>query len=102
MDTAASRRDRPPCGQRAPCHLQRSRVVTVPPEDRKAAMQGIARRLRADSQSAGIDVERMATLLEGLASATALLWRRHAGEIPAGDLDAYVALQWMRWNGGQL
>lgn len=31
-----------------------------------------------------------------------MLWRRRAAEVPAGDLDAYIVLGWMRWAAGRI
>jgi len=41
-------------------------------------------------------------LREGLLSTVDLLKRRRAGDIAAGYIDGYVALNWMEWNGGGL
>jgi hypothetical protein len=54
------------------------------------------------SHPRGLSVPRREALLGNLPAAVDLLGRRRAGEIPEADIDAYVSLQWMRWNGGTL
>lgn len=41
-------------------------------------------------------------LLAALLQTVDLLQRRRAGEIGAGYIDGYVALNWLEWNGGTL
>ena len=42
------------------------------------------------------------SLRESLLATVDLLKRRRAGEIDAGLIDEYVALNWLEWNGGGL
>lgn len=41
-------------------------------------------------------------LRDALLSTVDLLYRRRAGEIDEGDIDDYVSLKWLEWNGGGL
>ena len=41
-------------------------------------------------------------LRQSLLATVDLLKRRRAGEIDAGLIDSYVALNWLEWNGGGL
>jgi len=41
-------------------------------------------------------------LMAALPTTVDTLRRRRASEIPAGFIDAYVALQWLEWHGGGL
>jgi hypothetical protein len=52
------------------------------------------------AQRAGLAMPRCQALLAALPSAADKLWRRRASEVAEADLDDYVRLQWMRWNGG--
>lgn len=45
---------------------------------------------------------RLTLLRSALASSMASLDRRRAAEIPNGYIDDYVALNWLRWDGGHL
>jgi hypothetical protein len=42
------------------------------------------------------------SLRETLPITVSLLKQHRAGEIDAGDIDDYVALNWLEWNGGSL
>jgi hypothetical protein len=46
--------------------------------------------------------QRREALREALPSTVALLKRRRAAEIAAADIDDYVAMNWLEWNGGGL
>jgi hypothetical protein len=46
--------------------------------------------------------QRRAALAATLPRHIDLLWKRRASEVPQDDLEAYVALGWMRWAGGRL
>ena len=48
------------------------------------------------------DTTRRETLRETLPITVSLLKQHRAGEIDAGDIDDYVALNWLEWNGGSL
>jgi len=52
--------------------------------------------------SASSLAQRRDALREGLPATVALLKHRRAAEIDAGDIDDYVALNWMEWSGGGL
>ncbi|WP_280156261.1 hypothetical protein [Piscinibacter sp. XHJ-5] len=56
----------------------------------------------SSARRAGLQPARWQALLEALPSSADKLWRRRAGEVAEDDLDAYVLLHWMRWNGGNL
>jgi len=45
---------------------------------------------------------RRAALRDALLGTVDLLERRRAGEIAERDIDDYVALNWLEWNGGGL
>lgn len=45
---------------------------------------------------------RLSLLRSALASSMASLDRRRAADIPNGYIDDYVALNWLRWDGGHL
>ena len=45
---------------------------------------------------------RRQALRDTLLATVDLLRRRRAAEVPEGDLDAYVALNWLEWHGGSL
>lgn len=45
---------------------------------------------------------RREALREGLLDTVTLLQGRRAGEIPEDDIEGYVALNWLEWNGGTL
>jgi hypothetical protein len=45
---------------------------------------------------------RQEALRSTLLSTVDLLKRRRAGDIAESDIDAYVALNWLEWNGGGL
>ncbi len=47
-------------------------------------------------------VLRQQALRDSLPTAAHLLNRRRAAEIAESDIDDYVALNWMEWNGGGL
>ena len=59
-------------------------------------------RLPPSARRAGLDPARYEVLLSQLPSATDALSRCRACEIPESDLSGYVALGWLRWNGGRL
>ena len=42
------------------------------------------------------------SLRETLPITVSLLKQHRAGEIDTGDIDDYVALNWLEWNGGSL
>ena len=46
--------------------------------------------------------QRREALRGALLATVTLLERRRAGEIDAGDIDDYVTLNWLEWNGGSL
>lgn len=48
------------------------------------------------------DASRRASLRDTLPITVSLLKQHRAGEIDAGDIDDYVALNWLEWNGGSL
>jgi hypothetical protein len=54
------------------------------------------------ARRAGLTPQRCQLLAQDLGSAAEALWRRKASEVPAGHLDAYVTLRWMRWQAGAL
>lgn len=45
---------------------------------------------------------RLQTLREALPATVDLLYHRRASEIADIDIDDYVALDWLQWNGGGL
>ena len=45
---------------------------------------------------------RRETLRESLLSTVSLLKQHRAGEIAETDIDDYIALNWLEWNGGSL
>nr|WP_297355447.1 hypothetical protein [uncultured Caldimonas sp.] len=45
---------------------------------------------------------RRESLKDALLATVDLLRRRRAAEVPEGDLDDYVALNWLEWHGGSL
>jgi hypothetical protein len=45
---------------------------------------------------------RVDVLRRSLAESAGLLQRRRAADIPAVDIDDYVALNWLEWHGGTL
>ncbi len=45
---------------------------------------------------------RRQSLRDSLLSTVSLLKHRRAAEIDAGDIDDYVALNWLEWQGGSL
>jgi hypothetical protein len=45
---------------------------------------------------------RRVALRESLLATVDLLRRCRAADIPEGDLDDYVVLNWLEWNGGSL
>ncbi len=45
---------------------------------------------------------RLSQLRSALASSMASLDRRRAADIPNGYIDDYVALNWLKWDGGHL
>lgn len=47
-------------------------------------------------------VPRREALREGLPATVSLLNRRRAAEIAEHDIDDYVTLNWLEWNGGGL
>ena len=47
-------------------------------------------------------VTRRETLRGSLPSTVSLLKQHRAGEIAETDIDDYVALNWLEWNGGSL
>jgi hypothetical protein len=54
------------------------------------------------ARRAGLGLARCQGLVNDLPGTAAKLGLRRASEIAPSDLDDYVALQWMRWNGGKL
>lgn len=46
--------------------------------------------------------QRREALREGLLDTVTLLQGRRAGEIREDDIEGYVALNWLEWNGGTL
>ena len=46
--------------------------------------------------------QRVHALRAALPDTVDLLHRRRAAEIPAQDVDDYVALDWLKWDGGTL
>ncbi|WP_374675049.1 hypothetical protein [Ideonella sp.] len=49
-----------------------------------------------------MSTQRQRVLHDALAAAVALLHRRRASQIPETDIDDYVRLHWLRWDGGGL
>ena len=47
-------------------------------------------------------VQRREALREALPATADLLKRRRASDIAAADIDDYVAMNWLEWNGGGL
>ena len=47
-------------------------------------------------------VPRRESLREALQATASLLKQHRAGEISEADIDDYVALNWLEWNGGSL
>ena len=45
---------------------------------------------------------RRQALRDTLLATVDLLRRRRAAEVPEGDLDDYVSLNWLEWHGGSL
>lgn len=45
---------------------------------------------------------RRESLRQALPGTADMLMRRRASEIAEGDIDAYVILNWLEWNGGGL
>jgi hypothetical protein len=45
---------------------------------------------------------RQEALRDALPATVALLHSRRARDIPEADIDAYVALNWLEWQGGSL
>ncbi len=51
---------------------------------------------------AQLTTSRRETLRKTLLNTVDLLHRRRAAEVPEGDLDDYVVLNWLEWHGGSL
>ena len=51
---------------------------------------------------ASITTLRRESLKDTLLATVDLLRRRRASDVPEGDLDDYVALNWLEWHGGTL
>ncbi|MCR5883815.1 hypothetical protein LRS03_13495 [Rhizobacter sp. J219] len=51
---------------------------------------------------AQLTAPRREALRDTLLATVDLLRRCKAAEVPAGDIDDYVALNWLEWNGGSL
>ncbi|MBL0730029.1 hypothetical protein [Piscinibacter sp. HJYY11] len=49
-----------------------------------------------------LSASRREALRDTLLATVDLLRRCRAAEVPEGDIDAYVALNWLEWNGGSL
>lgn len=54
------------------------------------------------SPTASLPSPRREALRDGLPAAVQLLKHRRAAEISPRDIDDYVALNWLEWNGGSL
>lgn len=52
--------------------------------------------------SAALQASRLESLRNSLLESIDMLRRRRANEIPQGDLDDYVSLDWIEWHGGTL
>jgi hypothetical protein len=50
------------------------------------------------ARRAGLTPQRCQLLAQDLSGAAEALCRRKASEVPAGHLEAYVALRWLRWR----
>ncbi len=48
------------------------------------------------------NVARTLVLRESFSAAVDSLYHRHAADIPELDIDDYVSLDWLEWNGGNL
>ena len=51
---------------------------------------------------AGVGPEWCESLARQLVDVVNMLWRRQASRIPETNLDAYLSLRWLRWEGGAL
>lgn len=49
-----------------------------------------------------VTTQRQRVLHNALGASVASLHRRRASQIPEGDIDDYVRLDWLRWDGGTL
>lgn len=49
-----------------------------------------------------LSASRREALRDSLLATVDLLRRCRAAEVPEGDIDDYVALNWLEWNGGSL
>jgi hypothetical protein len=56
----------------------------------------------AAGRRAGIGAEWCASLARQLVDVVNQLWRRQASRIPELNLDAYLSMRWLRWEGGAL
>jgi hypothetical protein len=54
------------------------------------------------ARRAGLGFPRCQDLVNDLPATAAKLGKRRASEIDPADLDDYVSLQWLQWNGGNL
>ncbi|MEK8029431.1 hypothetical protein AACH06_01245 [Ideonella sp. DXS29W] len=52
--------------------------------------------------SAALQASRLESLRNSLLESIDMLRRRRANEIPQGDIDDYVSLDWIEWHGGTL
>ena len=50
----------------------------------------------------GVGPEWCESLARQLVDVVNMLWRRQASRIPETNLDAYLSLRWLRWEGGAL
>lgn len=66
----------------------------------------VSRLLSAQALAAGgrvgVGPEWCESLARQLVDVVNMLWRRQASRIPETNLDAYLSLRWLRWEGGTL
>ena len=66
----------------------------------------VSRPLSAQALAAGgrvgVGPEWCESLARQLVDVVNMLWRRQASRIPETNLDAYLLLRWLRWEGGTL
>jgi hypothetical protein len=70
--------------------------------DTRTYLQPDSPQVLAAARRSGLPTAHCYELGRQLPVAMASLWRRHAAEVPDGDLDAYVSFGWLAWSGGAL